>query len=67
MSKAEYAIYKGERLLAMGTAAHCADILGVKPETVTYYTTGAYERKLANRKNPANCRVGIRLDSEDEQ
>jgi hypothetical protein len=35
---AEYAIYKGEDLLAMGTAKECAEVLSVKLTTISITT-----------------------------
>ncbi|MGF0347628.1 hypothetical protein ACQR3P_28725 [Rhodococcus sp. IEGM1300] len=61
----EYAVYKGEKLLIMGTARECAKVLGVLPETVYYYTTDAYQRKLQKRGNPQNVRIAVCLDDEE--
>ena len=58
----EYAVYKGGDLLAIGTAKECAEILKVNAETIYYYTTDAYKRKLKKRKNPENCRTVVVLD-----
>lgn len=58
----EYAVYKGDNLLAMGTAEECAEALNVKAETIYYYTTDAYKRKLEKRKNPHNCRTADLLE-----
>lgn len=59
--KKEYAVYKGDTLLVIGTADECAKELNVKPETIYYYTTEAYARKLEKRKRPENCRHGVLL------
>ncbi|PED63993.1 hypothetical protein [Priestia megaterium] len=58
----EYAVYKGEQLLAVGTAMECAEELNVKPETIHFYTTPTYKRRLKKRKNPSNCRIAVKLD-----
>ena len=58
----EYAVYKGEQLLAVGTATECAEELNVKPETIHFYTTPTYMRRLMKRKNPSNCRIAVKLD-----
>lgn len=65
--KPEYAVYKGDRLLAMGTAEECAEIMGVTREYIYWMTTPAAKRRLAKRKNPANATVAFRVDEEDEQ
>lgn len=38
----EYALYKGDELLAMGTKREIAEQLGVSPSTVGYYGTPVY-------------------------
>lgn len=62
----EYAIYKGDKLLAIGTAEECAAELNVQPRTIRYYTLDCYKKKLEHRKRPENCRHGICLDDDDE-
>lgn len=42
MQVKEYALYKGEQLLAMGTKREIAEQLGVSPSTVGYYGTPVY-------------------------
>lgn len=54
----EYAVYKGDELLAMGTAEECAEVLKVKPEYIRWLTTPTAKRRLAKRKNPDRCTVG---------
>lgn len=59
----EYAIYKGENLLAIGTERQLARDLGVKIETIKFYRSPAYARRLAKRKKRGeNCRVIVVLD-----
>jgi hypothetical protein len=58
----EYAVYKGEELLVIGTAQECAEFLNVKTDTVRFYTMPAYQRKVAKRKNPRNYRTVVKLD-----
>lgn len=57
----EYAVYKGDDLLCMGTVQECAENLGVKTETIRYYLTPAYQRRLAKRK-ARNYRTVICLE-----
>ncbi|MBH0159079.1 hypothetical protein IHV10_22170 [Fictibacillus sp. 5RED26] len=65
-SEREYAVYKGESLLAMGTSEECAVELKVTKEYIEWLTTPTAKRRLASRKNPENCTVGFRLDEDDE-
>lgn len=59
----EYAVYKGENLLAIGTERQLARELCVKFETIKFYRSPAYARRLAKRKDRGiNCRVIVALD-----
>ncbi|KGX84462.1 hypothetical protein [Pontibacillus litoralis] len=57
----EYAIYKGEKLLCIGTKEECAKELGVQPEYIYWLTTPTAKRRLESRRNPEKCTVGIKL------
>ncbi|MBR3117790.1 MULTISPECIES: hypothetical protein [Bacillus cereus group] len=61
MAKQEYAVYKGENLLCMGTAFECAEELKVQPDYIKWLTTPTAKRRLAKRKNPDKCTVGVKL------
>ena len=58
----EYAIYKGDTYLFSGTAEECANYRGVKVETIKYWTTPTYEKRLAKRKRSKNPLIVIKLD-----
>lgn len=60
----EYAVYKGESLICIGTIKECAEHMGVLPETVRYYTKPAYQRRLAKRKNARNYLTVEKLEDE---
>ena len=47
MRAKEFALYKGEELLAMGTKREIAEQLGVSPSTVGYYGTPVYARRTS--------------------
>ena len=47
MQAKEYALYKGEELIAMGTKKEIAKQLGVSPSTVGYYGTPVYSRRTS--------------------
>lgn len=49
MQVKEYALYKGEELLAMGTKREIAAQLGVSPSTIAYYGTPVYARRTTER------------------
>lgn len=48
--KQDYALYKGDELLDMGTAEEIAARRGVKPETIYYYATSQYRKRRRNSK-----------------
>ncbi|WP_368900585.1 hypothetical protein [Oceanobacillus oncorhynchi] len=60
----EYAVYKGDNLIAIGTKEHCAKVMGVTPDYIYWLTTPAAERRLASRKNPEICTVGFELEED---
>ena len=62
MKKIEYAVYQGDKLLAVGTADECAEELGIKPETVRWMTYPTAKRRLTERKRPERARVVVRLE-----
>lgn len=47
----EYAVYKGEKLLGIGTIKELAEILNVKIETVRFYNTPTYKKRVKKGKN----------------
>lgn len=47
MQVKEYALYKGEELIAMGTKREIAEQLGVSPSTVGCYGTPVYARRTS--------------------
>jgi hypothetical protein len=58
MSKPTYALYKGDRLLGVGTLQELAERRGVKPETIYYYSMPAYRRR---GKANGNRLVAVRV------
>lgn len=47
--KCEYALYKGEELLGIGTAEELAEQLGVAPKTIHFYASPAYHKRTTER------------------
>ena len=60
----EYAVYKGDRFITMGTDQECAEHLGVKPETIRWYTSPAYQRRLQKRKASDNVRQVSKMEDD---
>lgn len=50
MQAKEYALYKGEELIAMGTKREIAEQLGVSASTIGYYGTPVYARRTSDSK-----------------
>ena len=47
----EYALYKGEECLAIGTIKEIANKMKVKEETIYFYTTPTYKKRCKKSKN----------------
>ena len=62
----QYAMYKGEECLAIGSAKEICEEMGISIKTFWHYRTGAYKKRIANRK-ARNYRTIIRIDTEDEE
>lgn len=41
-----YAVYKGDEIICTGSARECAKALGVKVETVYFYASPAWKRRV---------------------
>ena len=44
----DYAVYKGEKLLALGTIDACAKALNVTTKTLFFYGTPTYKKRTKN-------------------
>ena len=47
----EYALYKGEKLLGIGTKKELAELLGVKISTINFYQSPAYKKRTNDLKS----------------
>lgn len=63
MLEKEYALYKGDELLDMGTVKELARQFNVKIETIHYYNTPTYKR----RTNPNRARRLVPLDWDEDE
>lgn len=59
----EYALYKGDELLSIGTIQEISKEQNVKEKTVKFYKTRAYEKRIQKRKN-TSLRILIEIESE---
>ena len=49
--KKEYALYKGEKCLAIGTIEEIAEIMNVKVKTIYFYTMPVYKKRCSKSAN----------------
>lgn len=47
----EYALYKGEQMISIGTVKEISEERGVKPETIRFYASCAYQRRSKGEVN----------------
>ncbi|PKR86117.1 hypothetical protein [Heyndrickxia camelliae] len=50
----EYAVYKGEEIICIGTALECAKHMGIKVKSFRFYLTPSYQRRIEKRNKPRN-------------
>ena len=55
----EYALYKGDELLGIGTVKELAQQFNVTPGTIRWYGFPTYQKRV---KNPKNRRVLVPLE-----
>jgi hypothetical protein len=63
----EFAVYKGETFITLGTAKECAAQLGIKPSSFKWYTTPTGKRRIENRKNRDKCLYIDRLEDDGDE
>ena len=61
----EYAVYKGDTFIVAGTAPEIAEFMGWKVDTVYWYSTPQYKRRVLKRKNARNYITVTKLEDED--
>ena len=54
-----YALYKGDEYLCGGLKQELADYLGVKPRTIEFYMSKAYEKRNHKGNNYKVIFVGV--------
>lgn len=47
----EYALYKGDQMVSIGTVNEIAEERGVKPDTIRFYMSGVYQRRSKSEVN----------------
>lgn len=46
-----YALYRGEKFIGVGTKRELAELLNVKVETISFYATLAYKKRINQAKS----------------
>jgi hypothetical protein len=62
--KNEYAVYKGDEFICLGTVKECATYLGVKRSTIKYLLSPAYLKRIEKRKESKETLIAIKVDDE---
>lgn len=57
----QYALYRGDEFVDLGTAEYLAGLMGVKPETVRFLATPTYAKRRTE-----GCAIVIRIDDKEE-
>lgn len=59
MKRHEYALYKGDKFIDLGTAAELSKRTGLSESTIYFYLSPAYLRRI---KKKDKCYIVIRID-----
>lgn len=57
----QYALYKGDRFVDLGTADYLAGVMGIKSQTVRFLATPTYAKRRTE-----GCAIVIRIDDEED-
>jgi len=63
--KREYAVYKGENLLCVGTASECAEELNVTSRYIRWMATPIGKKRMEARKRPERAMTAVKLEDEE--
>ena len=56
----EYALYKGDKFIDIGTKEYLANLLNVRKETIEFYAS-----PTQLKRNKDNCYVVVRIDDDE--
>ena len=59
----DFALYKGDRFLTLGSRKELAAYLGVRVDTITFYSSPTYKKRA---KEDGNAIVVIRIEDDEE-
>ena len=58
----EYALYKGDKFIDIGTKEYLAKLLNVRKETIEFYAS-----PTQLKRNRDNCYVVVRIDDDERE
>lgn len=58
----EYALYKGDKFIDIGTKEYLANLLNVRKETIEFYAS-----PTQLKRNRDNCYVVVRIDDDERE
>ena len=61
MSRSMFALYRGDEFVDVGTAEEIAKRLGCKPDTIRFYATPSYQKRL---KDGDNLLIAVRIEED---
>lgn len=61
MQKAEYAIYRDDEFLGVGTAKYLSQTLGIKEDTVRFLASPTNIKRLEKRSHSRGALVAVKL------
>lgn len=67
MSRREYALYKGEEILCIGTIDEIARAQRIERETVMFYKTPGYLKRIQKRKRGQDYMLLIAIEEEEPE
>lgn len=64
--KKVYAAYRGDEYIGTGDKFELAELLNVQPETIRWYTTPSYQKRIEERPE-SNRRITLVPITEDDE
>lgn len=64
--KREFALYKGDEFVTIGTIREIAKYENTQPQSIAYLKTEAYKRKIEKRKISETAKILISVDENEE-
>lgn len=63
--KSNYAVYRGDELIATGNVDECAKTLGVSTGYIYWLITPTSKKRLAKRDNPDQCIDAVKIEDDE--